>query len=123
MLGSKSPLTKYKPNDLVMWGLWLLVVVLLIRDHGLADGLRLSASTGYMIALLWFCLSVAMAFLLHQPIISMRNRLLIVVVLAYAAASLSFGWPGLAPLTFIGGVGGLFIGVVCAINSPDHRWR
>ena len=120
---SPSLLTIIRKSDPVLWGLGLLIVALSVHKHGAAQGLQISASIAYLIALLRLCVSISMAFLLRRPIIGKSERLLLALVAAYAVASLAFSWSSLLFLSIIGGVGGFFVGTVCAIASPYHRWR
>jgi len=101
----------------------VVAVVGLVYEQGLTHGLRMSFALASLLVLFRSTISISMGFLLRGELLSKLDRLLLLLPLAYVAASLVFDWPGLIPVGIIGIVGGLFIGVVCALASPYHRWR
>ena len=114
---------KLKPTTLLNLGLAAVAAVCIFYEHGLASGLRMSFALVAMLILLRASISFSMGFLLRGKLLSRLDRLLLLVPLSYLAASLALGWPGLPYILVVGIVGGLFVGVVCGLASPIHRWR
>lgn len=120
---TQVPFTKSKAAELAYLVVTGVAVASLIHEHGLATGLRMSFALATVLVLFRTTISISMGFLLRGDLLSKPDRLLLPIPVAYAATSLVFDWPGLIPLGIIGIVGGLFVGIVCALASPYHRWR
>ncbi len=120
---TKAFLTSSKAANLVYLGLAGVAAASLTYKHGLAPGLRMAFALASVLVLFRTTISICMGFLMRRELLSKLDRLLFLIPFAYMAASLVFDWPGLIPVGIIGIVGGLFVGVVCALASPYHRWR
>lgn len=120
---TKVLLARSKAANLVYLGLAGVASASLVYEHGLAPGLRMAFALASVLVMFRTTISISMGFLLRGELLSKLDRLLLLIPLAYVAASLVFDWPELVPVGIIGIVGGLFVGVVCALASPYHRWR
>ena len=116
-------LSNIKATSLIYLGLVGFAAICLVYEHGLASGLRVSFALASLLVLFRASISISMGFLLRQELLGKLDGLLLLVPLAYLTASLALDWSGLIFMGIIGLVGGLFVGVVCAIASPHHRWR
>ena len=119
----QGPLSKPNPTSLINLGLVAVAVACIFYEHGLAPGLRMSFALASLLVLFRASISISMGFLLRGMLLGKLDRLLLLIPLAYLAVSLALDWAGLILIGIIGIVGGLFVGVVCAIASPHHRWR
>lgn len=116
-------LSKIQSETSLKLGLVIAAAACIVYEHGLASGSRMCFGLAYLLVLLRSGVLVSMGFLLRTRAFAQIDLILLSVVPTYLTASVVAGWPGVLFLSLIGTIGGLFVGTVCGLASPYHRWR
>ena len=99
------------------------LAAIMVVEHGVAEGTRLTLSFLYAAALLHLAISVSLGFQMRAYSLGIRELASLVYAAAFAAIAFYLGWPGLLFVTLLSVVGGLVGGTIMGVAQRLRRPR